>query len=323
MSVYTSIEKSELEDFLAHYSLGELITFEGISAGIENTNYFVTTNTGEFVLTIFETVNEHELPYFLDLMAYLAEHEFPSAHPLPDDTAHYMRHLKSKPAALVHKLNGKHIKQANLEQCRAVGKALGHMHAVGQQFSSHRDNQRGYNWWQHASQKVMNKLPPEQQLLLQNEIEFQHQHQQVALPHGVIHADLFRDNALFDGDILTGIIDFYYACNDVLLYDLAITVNDWCVQENGELNEQQLEALASSYQTERPLNQLEIDNWSRMLRAAALRFWLSRLLDWHFPRDGELTHSHDPDVFLQILALRTEQQSTLPDTIKPVDNSVD
>ncbi len=323
MSVYTSIEKTELEDFLAHYSLGDLITFEGISAGIENTNYFVTTSSGEFVLTIFETVDEHELPYFLDLMAYLAEHDFPSAHPIADETGHYMRHLKNKPAALVHKLTGKHIKHANLQQCRAVGKALGHMHAVGQRFSSKRDNQRGFDWWQQAAKKVKSKLPEEQQQQLLSEIDFQQQQQQTALPRGVIHADLFRDNALFDGDTLTGIIDFYYACNDVLLYDLAITVNDWCVAENGELNNEQVDAFVNSYQTERPLSQDEINNWSRMLRAAALRFWLSRSLDWHFPRDGELTHSHDPAVFQRILALRTAHKNHLPSSAKPVDNSVD
>lgn len=304
MSVYTSIEKSELEDFLAHYSLGELITFEGISAGIENTNYFVTTSSGEFVLTIFETVDEHELPYFLDLMAYLAEHDFPSAHPLADDTGHYMRHLKNKPAALVCRLNGKHIKRANLQQCREVGRALGHMHAVGQQFSGHRENQRGFKWWHSTADKVIAKLPEDQQQQLQDEIEFQNQHWHNTLPCGVIHADLFRDNALFEGDKLTGIIDFYYACDDILLYDLAITVNDWCVNDDGEIDDSQLDALIGSYQTERPVTQIEIDHWQAMLRAAALRFWLSRSLDWYYPRDGELTHRHDPDVFQQILERR-------------------
>ncbi|MFV1983968.1 MAG: homoserine kinase [Thiohalomonadales bacterium] len=311
MSVYTSIEQSELEDFLSHYTLGDLVSFEGISAGIENTNYFVYTSTGKFVLTIFETVKEHDLPYFLDLMAYLAEHNFPSAHPVADDTGHYLRKLKSKPAALVHKLHGSHIKQANLQQCQAVGKALGHMHAVGQQFTGQRDNQRGFKWWGDSSKKVINKLPKEQQVQLQTEIEFQNQHQNEMLPRGVIHADLFRDNALFNEDKLTGIIDFYYACNDILVYDLAITVNDWCVQEDGELNNEQVVALVNSYQTERPLNPLEINSWPAMLRAAALRFWLSRLLDWHFPRDGELTHYHDPEVFQRILTSRIAHQNTL------------
>ncbi len=323
MSVYTSIEQFELEEFLSHYSIGELVSFEGISAGIENTNYFVTTGSGEFVLTIFETVSAQELPYFLDLMAYLAEHEFPSAHPLADDAGHYMRQLKNKPAALVHKLCGKHIKQANLQQCHEVGKALGHMHAVGQQFTGHRDNLRGFNWWQQSSNKILDKLPLEQQQQLRAEIEFQSQHQHDGLPRGVIHADLFRDNALFDGDKLTGIIDFYYACNDVLIYDLAITVNDWCVRDDGELNFSQVDALLASYQSERPLSQAEIEQWPTMLRAAALRFWLSRSLDWHFPRDGELTHSHDPQVFQAILALRSAQQTTLSSTLKPVDKSVD
>jgi len=323
MSVYTSIEQSELEDFLAHYSIGQLIGFEGISAGIENTNYFITTSSGVFVLTIFETVSLYELPYFLDLMAYLAEHEFPSAHPLPDDTGRYMRQLKNKPAALVHKLSGKHIKHANLMQCGELGKALGHMHAVGQAFFGQRDNQRGLDWWVYTANRVMEKLTSEQQQLLQSEIAFQKQQSLEDLPHGVIHADLFRDNALFDGDNLTGIIDFYYACNGILLYDLAITVNDWCVHDNGELDSAQVDAIISSYQTERPLSQQEIECWPTMLRAAALRFWLSRSLDWYFPRDGELTHRHDPEVFRRILTQRIAAQNTLSEMIKPVDKSVD
>jgi len=323
MSVYTSIEQSELEVFLTHYSIGDLISFEGISAGIENTNYFVTTSSGKYVLTIFETVDKHELPYFLELMAYLAEHQFPSAHPLADDSGGYMRQLKNKPAALVHKLVGKHIKQANLAQCREVGKALGHMHAVGQNFSGTRDNQRGFDWWHSASDTVIDKLPTEQQQQLRDEIEFQKQHVHDNLPRGVIHADLFRDNALFEGDTLTGIIDFYYACNDILLYDLAITVNDWCVKQDGELNDNQVKTLIASYQTERPLNQNEIDKWPVMLRAAALRFWLSRSLDWYFPRDGEMTHSHDPGVFQRILNQRIARQKALSTALKAVDNSVD
>lgn len=323
MSVYTSIEQSELEAFIAHYPLGKLVAFQGISAGIENTNYFVTTSKGEFVLTIFETVGEQELPYFLNLMAYLAEHDFPSAHPVADETGQYMRRLKDKPAALVHKLQGEHIKQANLAQCREMGRALGHMHTVGQQFTANRDNQRGLDWWLTATDKVIYKLPKTQQAQLRDEIEFQQQQLHPSLPRGVIHADLFRDNALFDGDKLTGIIDFYYACQDVLLYDLAITVNDWCVTESGELNNELVTVLIASYQTKRALSQIEIDNWPRMLRAAALRFWLSRSLDWHFPRDGELTHSHDPDVFQHILSLRTTSKNTLLDLLKPVDNSVD
>jgi len=301
MSVYTTIERDELEDFLQHYPVGKLIQFEGISAGIENTNYFVDTDKNRFVLTIFEALSKDELPYFLDLMAHLAEHDVPSAHPEADDQGHYLRELKDKPAALVQCLTGSSIEQPSSVQCAALGKALGHLHVVGQSFAGNRANERGPHWWHVTANAVMPHLSDEEQQLLKNELDFQKQHAHDELPRGVIHADLFRDNALFDGDLLTGIIDFYYACNDVLLYDVAVTVNDWCVNEDGSLNKARLDALLAAYQQERPLTDQEQLAWPVMLRAAALRFWLSRLQDKYFPREGEITHIKDPDAFKRIL----------------------
>ena len=301
MSVYTTIERDELEDFLQHYPVGKLKQFEGISAGIENTNYFVDTDKNRFVLTIFEALSKDELPYFLDLMAHLAEHEVPSAHPEADNQGHYLRELKGKPAALVQRLTGRSIEQPTPIQCAALGKALGHLHVVGQSFTGNRNNERGPHWWHETASAVMPHLSNDEQQLLKNELDFQKQHAHDELPRGVIHADLFRDNALFDGDQLTGIIDFYYACNDVLLYDVAVTVNDWCGNENGSLDKARVDTLLDAYQQERPLTKQEQQAWPVMLRAAALRFWLSRLQDKHFPREGEITHIKDPDAFRRIL----------------------
>lgn len=311
MSVYTTVERDELEDFLSHYSLGDLVGYDGISAGIENTNYFVTTSQDQYVLTLFEALSSDELPYFLDLMAHLAEHDVPSAHPMPDEQGNYLRILKGKPAALVRRLAGHNIENTNPAQCAEIGKALGHLHMVGQSFNGHRANLRGPHWWQITARHLMPKLGPEEAALLEAELDFQRQHRHDALPQGVIHADLFRDNALFVNNHLTGIIDFYYACNDVLLYDVAVTVNDWCTLPDGDLDPTRLTALLESYQTERPFSEAEQAAWPVMLRAAALRFWLSRLKDQYFPREGEITHIKDPTVFRRILEQRVAQQDNL------------
>lgn len=304
MSVYTRVERPQLEQFLCHYSLGRLIDFSGISAGIENTNYFVTTSEGQFVLTLFETMGADALPYFLDLMAFLAEHGVPSAHPIADLHGSYLRVLNAKPAALVRRLAGGNIEHPTLAQCAALGGALGHMHSVGQSFPQQRANARGVAWRQVTAQRVLSQLNGEDAALLNSEIDFQARFSANLLPQGIIHADLFRDNALFVGDTLTGIIDFYYACNDTLLYDLAVTVNDWCSRPDGTLDEACLATLLGAYQAQRALHEDEYQAWPVMLRAAALRFWLSRLHDMHFPRQGEITHIKDPDVFKRILLKR-------------------
>jgi homoserine kinase type II len=311
MSVYTTVERDELEEFLSHYSLGELLEYEGISAGIENTNYFVTTSQGQYVLTLFEALTADELPYFLELMAHLAEHDVPSAHPIPDEQGKYLRTLNGKPAALVMRLQGHNIETTNQAQCAELGKALGHLHVVGQSYKGYRKNLRGPHWWQVTAREVMPKLGQDDATLLQAELAFQRQHRFDALPQGVIHADLFRDNALFVDNHLTGIIDFYYACNDLLLYDVAVTVNDWCTLPNGHLDPDRLGALLEGYQTERQFSDAEHEDWPVMLRAAALRFWLSRLKDLHFPREGEITHIKDPTVFQRILEQRIAEQDGL------------
>jgi len=306
MSVYTTIEQDELVAFLRHYNVGDLINYTGISDGIENTNYFVTTSQGQYVLTIFEELTAKELPYFLDLMAFLAEHEVPSAHPIADNNNTFLRTLKDKPAALVIRLTGKGIDQPNTAQCQALGENLGKLHAVSHEFSGHRDNPRGPSWWHDMSVKLDGKLSTSERELLDVEMSFQSQHRRDQLPSGVIHADLFRDNALFEADQLTGIIDFYYACNDVQLYDLAITVNDWCSNPDGSLDSVRVTAMLESYVKKRPLLADEKQAWPMMLRAAALRFWLSRLHDKHFPKEGEMTHVKNPDVFKNILLDRNK-----------------
>lgn len=306
MSVYTVVERDELETFLHNYALGDLIDYQGISAGIENTNYFVTTSDKQLVLTLFENHTADELGYFLDLMAFLAENDVPSAHPIADNNGHYLRELNGKPAALVMRLNGGGVDHPNASQCAALGHALGKLHVAGQSFSGQRNNDRGPHWWHTTRDAVIDKLPADEAALLDQELAFQREHRFDTLPRGVIHADLFRDNALFEGDTLTGLIDFYYACNDVLLYDVAVTVNDWCSNDDGSLDQAKTRAMLDAYKRQRPFSADEVEAWPVMLRAGALRFWLSRLQDHHFPREGELTHIKDPKVFRNILIARKQ-----------------
>jgi homoserine kinase type II len=311
MSVYTRIETEELEAFLGEYDLGALLTHRGISEGIENTNYFVTTTVGKYVLTIFESIGFEDLPYYLDLMAFLAEHDIPCAHPLADLQGSYLRTFKGKPAALVQRLPGATVIRPKLRQCRAIGSAMGRLHAQGQAFAGRREHARGPDWRRATAEQLLPHLNPGDAELLRQELQFQSQYRRTGLPWGVIHADLFRDNALFVGDELTGIIDFYYACNGVLLYDLAVSVNDWCMGPAGHLDTAQVLAILAAYHRERPLEHREHAVWPAMLRVAALRFWLSRLRDKVFPRHGGLTTIKDPDEFKHILRRHVENYAAL------------
>ncbi len=310
MSVYTTIDENELKDFLANYNVGELVDYQGISDGIENTNYFVNTSEGRFVLTIFEHHSFEEMQYYLNLMHHLADHDVPSANPVADKQGCYLSHFKDKPIALVERLKGGSTIKTTINHCQQLGAAMGKMHTAGLSYSAHQANPRGPGWCQQTAHKVIDKLSQSEQQMLDAEIHFQKEKRHAELPRGVIHADLFRDNALWDGDRFSGIIDFYYSCDDVLLYDLAVTTNDWCVNDDLSLNRDKVFALLSHYHKYRPLEDTEQAYWPAMLRAGALRFWLSRLHDKHFPREGELVHTKNPEEFKTILADRIEHSES-------------
>lgn len=316
MSVYTSVSQQQLEQFLSHYAVGELEHFEGISAGIENTNYFVDTRLdGErqrFVLTLFETYSFEEMPYFLNLMQHLSQAGVPSARPVPSLTGELLLRLNDKPAALVERLNGGDIERPQPHHIEAIGRAMAQMHLAGQSFPGHRDNCRSFDWWESALKRLDGKLSDTDTQLIRREIDYQHSAQRDTLPTGVIHADLFHDNALFAQDgRLAGIIDFYFACNDALLYDIAVTLNDWCSDGDGQLDTELCRTYLTAYQSLRPLTDSEKALFTTMLRAGALRFWLSRLIDAHFPREGEVTHTKDPNQFKRILLQRIATEAEL------------
>lgn len=301
MSVYTTVSESELTEFLSLFPAGQLVSYQGIAAGIENTNYFVTTDVGEYVLTLFEHHTHDELPFFINLMAWLAEHEIPSAHPIADHAGKYLHTLHGKPAVLVVRLHGNSPKTPNREQCHALGEMLGRLHLSGASYPDKRLNPRGKDWRFETGKKLLQELNAEDASLLQAELVYQADHDLSVLPQGIIHADLFRDNSLFEDNKVTGLIDFYYACNDALVYDLAISVNDWCSLEDGTQDTALFQSMMQGYTSVRTLSRQENEHWLTALRAAALRFWLSRLCDMHFPREGEMTHTKNPDEYRRIL----------------------
>lgn len=304
MSVYTKVTAAQLADWLKAYSVGTPVELKGIAAGIENTNYFVTTTHGRYVLTLFERLPAEALPFYLGLMAHLARHGIPCPSPIADRQNRLLSELNGKPAALVTRLPGATVTTPGPAHCAEVGGALADMHVAGQSYAGTLENPRGPKWWRKAAREVVPFLDSPRARLLADELAFQSRHAALALPRGPVHADLFRDNVLFDDARIGGVIDFYFAGVDAWLFDVAVTLNDWCVEPDGTLDHARADSFLAAYHAVRPFTAAERDAWPVMLRAAALRFWLSRLYDFHLPRAGELVHAHDPEHFRRILELR-------------------
>jgi homoserine kinase type II len=304
LSVYTPVSQAELAAWLRNYSVGALRSLEPIKSGIENTNYFVTTTQGRYVLTLFERLPAEELPFYLDFMAHLARHGIPCPAPIADLSDQYLGRLNGKPAALVTRLAGRSLDEPDVRHCEELGALLGRMHLAGRSYNAYFENPRGPKWWRLAAREVMPFLDSSKKGLLESELTYQAEQRFPDLPRGPVHADLFRDNALWDGGRVSGVVDFYFAGVDCLLYDVAVCANDWCLRPDSSLDKARVGALLSSYHSVRGLAALERTAWRPMLRAAALRFWLSRLHDFHLPRPGMLVHAHDPEHFRRILESR-------------------
>ena len=321
MAVFTTVTPAEASEWLRPFRVGALTDLQGIASGIENTNYFVTTERGRYVLTIFEKLTAAELPFYLGLMRHLATHGLPCPAPFATDagmnSGQLFAFLKGKPAALVSRLAGSSVLAPNAAHCAEVGATLARMHVAGADFTTLHDNPRGPKWWRATAPKVMPFLDAERQALLATELAHQASHRADSLPRGPIHADLFRDNVLFDGPIVGGVIDFYFAGLDAFLYDVAITLNDWCIDlPTGRVDEARASAFLNAYAATRPFSNAERAAWPTMLRAAALRFWLSRLYDFYLPRPGELIHAHDPEHFCRVLKLRVAEATSPPLLVK-------
>ncbi|MBE9608337.1 homoserine kinase [Chitinilyticum piscinae] len=307
MSVFTTVTEADLQPFLKRYALGTLVELKGIAAGVTNTNYFVTTTHGRYVLTLFETLLADELDYYVKLMAHLAHHGIAVAAPIANFDDDYVDELNGKPTLLVNCLPGMVIENPNVNQCAEVGEMLAQMHQAARSYPGHMDNPRGPHWWTHTAAQVYGFMPPKAAQQLHDEVLYQAEWSRNELPRGVIHADLFRDNVLLNGDHVGGFIDFYYACNDTLLYDVAITLNDWCVTGDGDIDAERARAFLAAYQSVRPFTEAEKQSWPAMLRAGALRFWVSRLYDFHKPASGEMTFAKDPGHFQRVLLRHRER----------------
>ncbi len=309
MAVFTPVSLQDLAPWISSFSLGSVRSIKGISSGIENSNFFVSTEKGEYVLTLFERLTFDELPFYLNLMQHLARKGIRVPAPVPDNRGRILHSLCGKPACLVTKLEGDWQPEPGTVHCAQVGDMMAKMHLAGQDYPLQQPNPRGLEWWKKTVPLVLSYLPADSSFLLQDELRFQEEFAATGLYwklfRGPIHADLFRNNVMFDGTRLTGFFDFYFAGDDTWLFDVAVAINDWCIDlESGELDPDRVRAFLGAYHAIRPFTLDECAAWKTILRGAALRFWISRLYDFYLPREAEMLTPHDPRHFERILKLR-------------------
>ena len=314
MSVYTTVDFDQLEQFLKRYDLGKAVDFKPIAAGITNSNYSLETDHGRFVLTLYEHHSDDELDYMLRLQRHLARRAVGCSQPVKDRRGELYSSLNNRPTAIIRRLEGVVETAPDIEHCALIGAELAKFHLAGRDFKLVRINPRGLDWIVAVRDMLQETLDDsdrkaiESSLLAARDIDIE------ALPRGAIHADLFHDNAMFDGVKLGGILDFDYACTDCFALDIAVLLNDWCIDQHYQLIDARVMAVIDAYQLQRNLEPAEIEALPLMLRLAALRFWLSRLYDKAFPLSGELTFSKCPDQFRDMHRLRSIN-AELPGTL--------
>jgi homoserine kinase type II len=314
MAVYTEVSFDEAAHFLQGLELGTLQTMAGCSGGIENTNYFVTTDQAPYVLTLFERLSAEQLPFYLRLMKHLAHHGVPVPDPATNRDGDVVHALNGKPAAVVNRLRGKSELTPTEAHCALVGGMLARMHLAGRDFAMRQPNLRALDWWNETVPVVLPFVPQDQTDLLVSELAYQNHVATLssygALPRGPIHADLFRDNVMFEADAhgapaLTGFFDFYFAGVDTWLFDIAVCLNDWCIDlATGATDFARTLAFMQAYEAVRPLQAQERTLLPAMARAGSLRFWLSRLWDLHLPREAAVLQAHNPEHFHRVLRQR-------------------
>lgn len=298
MAVYTDVSADDLARFIGRYDIGELLSYKGIAEGVENSNFLVHTSAGTFILTLYEKrVAEHDLPFFLGLMEHLASRGLTCPQPVKNKDGGMLGVVAGRPAAIVTFLDGLWIRKPNARHCAAVGEALARLHIAGADFAIKRPNALSVENWrplfEHAGPRgdsvrpgLCNEIVAELGMLEKNWPR--------DLPSGVIHADLFPDNVFFLGDRLSGLIDFYFACNDMFAYDVAICLNCWCFEPDHSYNVTKGRALLGAYNKVRALSAAEQAALPVLARGAAMRFLLTRLVDWLSVPDGALVKPKDP-----------------------------
>jgi homoserine kinase type II len=311
MAVYTEVAFEEAAALIDRLSIGTLTRLDATRGGIENTNYFVETTQGAWVLTLFERLAREELPFYLQLMKHLAARGIPVPDPQADASGALLHTLKGKPAAVVNRLAGAHRMAPDDADAAKVGTALARLHRAAADFTPRQPHGRGLDWIAATVPVVVPHLDAARAALIEDELSYQQRvaatPAYAALPRGPIHADLFRDNVMFEGDRLTGLFDFYFAGVDSWLFDVAVCLNDWCIDlESGRLIEERARAFVAAYDAERRLESSELRLLPALMRQAALRFWTSRLWDLHLPRRAAVLTAHDPTHFERVLVQRRE-----------------
>ena len=298
MAVYTQVADDELATFLDAYDIGALVSYKGIAEGVENSNYFLQTERGSFILTLYEKrVDPADLPFFLGLMDHLAAQDIVCPTPIHARDGAALRTLAGRPAAIISFLQGVSPRRVDIRHCAPLGRVLAEMHLAAAGFGMARPNALNLAGWRPLfdrcgprAHEVQNGLAGEIEL----ELEFLEENWPTGLPTGVIHADLFPDNVFFLGDRVSGVIDFYFACNDLLAYDLAICINAWCFEKDGSFNVTKARHILNAYRAVRPFSTAELAAIPVLLRGGALRFLLTRLHDWLFHPEGALVTPHNP-----------------------------
>ncbi len=305
MAVYTEVSDDELAAFVASYDVGGLLSYKGIAEGVENTNYLLHTEKGPIFLTLYEKrVEPADLPFFLGLMEHLAKAGLNCPTPVRDAQGRMLRTLAGRPAALVTFLEGVWIRRPQPRHCAAVGKALAGLHVAGRGFGLTRANGLGLSGWRPLFERFearADEIVPGLAATIRQELDVLEAHWPAGLEQGVIHADLFPDNVFFLGDRLSGLIDFYFACNDALAYDIAVTLNAWCFESDHSFNVTKGQALLKGYESVRPLSAAEREVLPLLARGAALRFLLTRAYDWLHTASNALVKRKDPGEFLRRL----------------------
>jgi homoserine kinase type II len=313
MAVYTDVSDEELEDFIASYAIGALTSFKGIAEGVENSNYLVHTESGRYILTLYEKrVRREDLPYFLGLMQHLVARGISSPLPVKDRDGRTLKELAGRPAALITFLEGLWVRRPNIEHCHALGDALAHFHLAGADFPMFRANDLSLPGWRPLVQSIgagANEVVQGLAAEIERELSYLEQRWPSDLPEGVIHADLFPDNVFFLGDKVSGLIDFYFACNDTLAYDVAVCLNAWCFEPDGSFNVTKARAMLQAYEGVRPLSEAELKWLPTLARGAALRFLLTRTYDWLNTDEGALVRTKDPNEYLRKLRFHQRVKS--------------